>query len=115
MFSRIALGANRMRTSPLLTRVQSMSVKTSFLQCEEFGPPEKVLHQRTAELKAPADNEILVKILVSPINPADINVIQGEVIQLAYSICNLKLIEFNFVFFRRKIRHHTKIALHPRQ
>lgn len=59
-----------------------MSVKRSFLQCDEFGPPEKVLHQRTAELNSPADNEILVRVLVAPINPADINVIQGECLLL---------------------------------
>lgn len=78
MFGRISLGVNRVLTNPLVTRIQSMSVKTSFLLCEEFGPPEKVLHQRTIELKAPADNEILVKTLIAPINPADINTIQGE-------------------------------------
>lgn len=77
MFSRISLGANRVLTHPLLTR--SMSVKTTFLQCDEFGPPEKVLRIRSTELKAPADNEVLVKVLVSPINPADINIIQGKV------------------------------------
>lgn len=64
--------------SPLSTRIQSMSLKATFLQCDEFGPPEKVLQIRSAELKTPADNEVLVKILVSPINPADINIIQGK-------------------------------------
>lgn len=79
MFSRIALRVNRMLINPpLSTRIQSMSLKTTFLQCDEFGSPERVLQIRSAELKTPADNEVLVKILVSPINPADINIIQGE-------------------------------------
>lgn len=78
MFSRISLGTNRVLSNQFFVRCQSMSVKSSFLQCDEFGSPEKVLQLRSAELNAPADNEVLVKILVSPINPADINIIQGE-------------------------------------
>lgn len=78
MLSRISLRGSRVLGNQLLTRTQLMSVKASFLQCDDFGAPEKVLQIRSTEIKAPADSEILVKVLVAPINPADINIIQGE-------------------------------------
>lgn len=78
MFNQISFVAHRVLNNPMVSRIQTMSVKASFLQCHEFGPPEKVLQIREREVKAPEDNEVLVKILVAPINPADINVIQGE-------------------------------------
>lgn len=85
MLSRISLRGSCVLGNQLLTRTQSMSVKASFLQCDEFGAPEKVLRIRSTEIKSPADSEVLVKVLVAPINPADINIIQGEcLIEVAY-------------------------------
>jgi len=43
----------------------------------EFGDPSKVLSKREIELKEPQANEVSVKMLAAPINPADINTIQG--------------------------------------
>lgn len=54
-----------------------MSVKSTFLQIEELGDPQKVLKKCETQLDAPKENEVLVKILVAPINPAAINIIQG--------------------------------------
>jgi NADPH:quinone reductase-like Zn-dependent oxidoreductase len=43
----------------------------------EFGEPQDVLDLRSSTLPEPTDGQALVKILASPINPADINTIQG--------------------------------------
>lgn len=63
-------------------RTQSMSVNVSYLQFDEFGQPDKVVKRHETKLDAPKENEILVKILVAPINPADINIIQGNYLNL---------------------------------
>lgn len=59
--------------------IRAMSVKSTFLQIDEVGEPEKVLKKRETQLNSPKPNEILVKMLASPINPAIINIIQGTV------------------------------------
>lgn len=56
---------------------RTMSVKSTFLQIEELGEPHKVLKKCETQLDSPKDNEVLVKILAAPINPAVINIIQG--------------------------------------
>lgn len=57
--------------------IRTMSVKSKYLQIDELGDPEKVLKICEAPLNAPKDNEILVKMIAAPINPAIINIIQG--------------------------------------
>lgn len=64
-------------TKFLSTNIRSMSVKSTFLQIDELGEPHKVLKKCETELDSPKENEVLVKILASPINPAVINIIQG--------------------------------------
>lgn len=56
-----------------------MSVKSTFLQIDQVGDPEKVLKKVEAQLDAPKENEVLVKMLAAPINPAVINIIQGNI------------------------------------
>jgi len=41
------------------------------------GPPEEVLELSTLPLEPPREGELLVRMLAAPINPADINFIQG--------------------------------------
>lgn len=60
-------------------RSQPMSVLSSFLEYAECGEPGKVVYKRDVQLGTPKSNEVLVKILAAPINPADINVIQGKI------------------------------------
>lgn len=67
------IGASKLFAFPIRT----MSVKSKFLQIDELGDPEKVLKIREAQLNSPKDNEILVKMIAAPINPAIINIIQG--------------------------------------
>lgn len=57
---------------------RSMSVLSTYLEYAEHGEPGKVVTKREVQLNIPKPNEVLVKILAAPINPADINVIQGK-------------------------------------
>lgn len=59
-------------------RQRHMSVVASILQYTGFGDPVKVITKCEEKLAAPINSQILVKILAAPINPADINTIQGK-------------------------------------
>lgn len=60
------------------TLIRSMSVKSTYLQFDDFGDPEKVVKKFETTLNSPKGKEVLVKVLAAPINPADINIIQGN-------------------------------------
>ena len=45
---------------------------------EKHGNPADVLHVDTRPLPTPAADEAVVKMLAAPINPADINQIEGK-------------------------------------
>lgn len=47
------------------------------LQYSKHGDPSQVLHLENIELGPVAANDVLVKMLAAPINPSDINMIQG--------------------------------------
>lgn len=55
-----------------------MSSLASVLRYAEYGEPGKVLKLCSEKLPEPEGNNLLVKILLAPINPADINTIQGK-------------------------------------
>ena len=57
---------------------RSMSCLASVLRYSEFGDPGKVVKIGLEELPDPDTDKVLVEILLSPINPADINTIQGD-------------------------------------
>ncbi|XP_044758881.1 enoyl-[acyl-carrier-protein] reductase, mitochondrial [Coccinella septempunctata] len=44
----------------------------------EFGEPIKVIHKEECITEAPKNNDVVVKMIAAPINPADINTIQGK-------------------------------------
>uniref|UniRef100_A0A7R9EPV4 Enoyl-[acyl-carrier-protein] reductase, mitochondrial n=1 Tax=Timema bartmani TaxID=61472 RepID=A0A7R9EPV4_9NEOP len=56
---------------------QARSISSQKLVFSEFGDPAKVVRLETEELPAPKSNEVLVRMLAAPLNPADINTIQG--------------------------------------
>lgn len=60
------------------SQCRALSIKATVLQVSEFGEPHKVVKAQEQQINAPNDNEVLVKMLVAPINPADINMIQGK-------------------------------------
>lgn len=45
---------------------------------KEYGEPINVINKETEELPEPKNREVLLKMLAAPINPADINTIQGK-------------------------------------
>lgn len=55
-----------------------MSVVSSLLRYSEFGDPAKVLRLEKEDIADPSKGEVLIKTLGAPINPADINTIQGK-------------------------------------
>ncbi|XP_044252584.1 enoyl-[acyl-carrier-protein] reductase, mitochondrial [Tribolium madens] len=44
----------------------------------EHGDPIKVVHKASEPIPEPKDDEVIVKMLAAPVNPADINTIQGK-------------------------------------
>ncbi|XP_055533020.1 enoyl-[acyl-carrier-protein] reductase, mitochondrial [Wyeomyia smithii] len=57
---------------------RNMSVLASVLRYSEFGDPAKVVKLQKETLAEPSPGEVLIKTLYAPINPADINTIQGK-------------------------------------
>ncbi|KAG7209788.1 hypothetical protein KM043_011406 [Ampulex compressa] len=55
---------------------KSDSVKSLFYK--EYGEPTNVLHITTQTINQPEDDQVSVKWLLAPVNPADINTIQGK-------------------------------------
>ncbi|KAK7865851.1 hypothetical protein R5R35_003969 [Gryllus longicercus] len=57
------------------TRSQSTICRA--LVYPDYGDPAKMLKEQEIELKEPEDNEVMVRMLAAPVNPADINTVQG--------------------------------------
>ncbi|CRL07316.1 CLUMA_CG020295, isoform A [Clunio marinus] len=55
-----------------------MSCLAKVLRYSDFGEPGNVLKIYSENLPAPEKSKLLVKVLLAPINPADINTIQGR-------------------------------------
>lgn len=69
------------RTARSIVHVQanrSMSVITSKLVYSEFGEPVDVIRRIDEQLPEIQQDDVLVKVLAAPINPADMNTIQGR-------------------------------------
>jgi len=83
MFSKVrsSVLVNSLRICKSLQRQTSTSYKA--LKFEKYGEPLDVLKIVEDCAEKPKDKEVLVKILAAPINPADINTIQGIIV---YSI-----------------------------
>lgn len=54
------------------------STLASKLIYKEYGEPNKVLIKETEEISDPSTNEVLLQMIAAPVNPADINTIQGK-------------------------------------
>uniref|UniRef100_A0A182XGS9 Enoyl-[acyl-carrier-protein] reductase, mitochondrial n=1 Tax=Anopheles quadriannulatus TaxID=34691 RepID=A0A182XGS9_ANOQN len=63
---------------PFQLSVRHMSVMAKVLRYGEFGEPAKVLQLQEESVPDPKQGEVLIKTLGAPINPADINTIQGK-------------------------------------
>ncbi|KAJ3026598.1 hypothetical protein HDV00_011708 [Rhizophlyctis rosea] len=59
-------------------RLYSTPPESTAIVFDEYGSPDKVLKFKTIPPTSPSPSEVQVKILAAPINPADLNQIQGE-------------------------------------
>lgn len=57
--------------------LRSLGSGASALFYDDFGDPLTVIEQRELPIPQPKDGEVLIKMIMAPINPADINTIQG--------------------------------------
>lgn len=62
---------------PIIQYSRYMSVCAKSLKFSQYGEPNDVLQMLEEKVESPKDKQVLVKILAAPINPADINTIQG--------------------------------------
>lgn len=62
----------------MLNLRRNMSCLASVLRYAEFGEPINVIKMCSEEISSPKDDNLIAKILLAPINPADINTIQGD-------------------------------------
>ncbi|KAJ9584395.1 hypothetical protein L9F63_021264 [Diploptera punctata] len=59
------------------TCIRKESTKASKLVYSEYGEASKVVRQESESLRIQKDHEITVRMLAAPVNPSDINTIQG--------------------------------------
>lgn len=75
------LSAARLTNSAKVARFSHLSTLEASncraLRYSKHGDPSQVVHLEDVELGSVGANEVLVKILAAPINPSDINMIQG--------------------------------------
>lgn len=61
------------------SNIRKMSVYHGHkLVFSEFGEPLKVIQKQECVTEAPKNNDVVIKMIAAPINPADINTIQGK-------------------------------------
>ncbi|XP_060521532.1 enoyl-[acyl-carrier-protein] reductase, mitochondrial [Cylas formicarius] len=63
---------------PAMPSIRYNSNSAVKLIYSEYGDPLKVLNRVPYEVPTPQANEVVVKMLAAPVNPADINTIQGK-------------------------------------
>jgi trans-2-enoyl-CoA reductase len=79
MFRPATFASNQFRGLESFQSIRSLSIKSSkAIQFAETGRPESVLGLKEIQLPSNLEkDQILVKILAAPINPADLNVVEG--------------------------------------
>lgn len=75
-FSSFILQSGRYVKIRYINTSESCTVKS--LSYNEYGEPINVLHITKATMNKPNENQVAVKWLLAPVNPADINTIQGK-------------------------------------
>jgi len=69
---------NSNKTSPLVRFMSGGSFQGHKLIYTEYGDPVKVVELQPEQINSVQGNEVLVKMLAAPVNPADINTIEGK-------------------------------------
>lgn len=65
------------RDNSITMIIRHQSIFSSKLVYSEYGDPPAVIREEKEELRKPTEREVMVRMLASPVNPADINTIQG--------------------------------------
>ncbi|KAL1494380.1 hypothetical protein ABEB36_009988 [Hypothenemus hampei] len=73
----VSLLLNTLKTVSLKNKRFNSSMAKKLIYTE-YGDPLKVINLESAEIKEPEPNEVVVKLIAAPVNPADINTIQGK-------------------------------------
>jgi len=76
VLSKGAISAPKM-ILPSLKLTNNYSTISKAMVCEKHGQPKKVLSLKELKIPSIKDDEVLVKFLAAPINPSDINQIEG--------------------------------------
>ena len=53
-------------------------MRSSAVVLREFGAPCEVAQTGEVDVREPADGEVLLEVEYAPVNPADINVLEGK-------------------------------------
>lgn len=69
----VVIGGHRVRTMSA-----QQTTTATVLRYTDYGDPLQVVQCHTEPIAQPCDDQVLVKMLLAPINPADINTIQGQ-------------------------------------
>ncbi|XP_054268559.1 enoyl-[acyl-carrier-protein] reductase, mitochondrial-like isoform X1 [Macrosteles quadrilineatus] len=64
-------------TASMLHQPRYMSIKAQKIELKEFGDPSKVLNLVECTYEEPVKDQVTLKFLLAPVNPADINTVQG--------------------------------------
>lgn len=75
LFSKMSFLTKNLTTNIIKNNMSLMSNRLEYL---EHGDPVKVVTRKTIPLEEPKDDEVLVEMIAAPVNPADINTIQGN-------------------------------------
>ncbi|KAH6586736.1 hypothetical protein BASA50_000333 [Batrachochytrium salamandrivorans] len=73
----MAASENSARFLSTSTAVKALPTESKAIVFSKNGPPEQVLSIKHIPIAPVGPNNVLLKILAAPVNPADINVIQG--------------------------------------
>jgi trans-2-enoyl-CoA reductase len=67
-----------MKDSSAVLEVMRKSMRSSAVVLREFGVPCEVAQTGEVDVREPADGEVLLEVEYAPVNPADINVLEGK-------------------------------------
>ena len=69
--------ANKSNILSTIFRCYTTPPETLSVVYSKYGDPNKVLELRRSPLPKPGDSDVLIKMLLAPVNPSDINMIEG--------------------------------------
>lgn len=67
------------RISGFVFGIRNYSMRAVSLVYSEYGEPVKVIQPTEEQLPPLKPNQVVLKMLAAPVNPADVNTIQGNI------------------------------------